>query len=29
MGSEAEREAVLLFDTRTKLTEEKAIEYFI
>ena len=29
LGSEAEREAVLLFDTRTKLTEEKAIEYFI
>ena len=29
LGSEAEREAVLLYDTRTKLTEEKDIEYFI
>ena len=29
LGSEAEREAVLLYDVRTKLTEEKTVEYFI
>ncbi len=29
LGSESEREAVLLYDTRTKLTEEKTVEYFI
>ena len=29
LGNLEEREAVLLFDTRTKLTPEKTIEYFI
>lgn len=29
LGSEAEREAVLVFDQRTRLTAEKDIEYFI
>ncbi|SHK38206.1 hypothetical protein SAMN05216582_10346 [Selenomonas ruminantium] len=29
LGAMDEREAVLLFDTRTKLTPEKTIEYFI
>ena len=29
LGKVAEREAVLLFDTRNKLTAERTIEYFI
>ena len=29
LGYEAEREAVLIFDERTRLTEERSIEYFI